>query len=130
MHTIFAKAPINKQAALLVSQTNCEDEKGYLTREELAQLIQILRKRRDIVAAGFVFYSKQHREKFGQLLRRGMLDKRVTRDMNAAREYARLGVEINRLQDDLKLWRKVRKTGLELSRQDWKKSTCNTVSLV
>jgi hypothetical protein len=130
MHTIFAKAPINKQAALLVSQTNCEDEKGYLTRDQLAQLIQILKNRRDIVGAGFVFYNKQHRDRFCRLIRRGMLDKRVTSDINAAREYAGLGVEINRLQDDLKLWRKVRKTGLELSRQDWKKSTCSAVSLV
>lgn len=119
MNDIFTRVPVNKQAALVTGQGGCEAERGYLTCDELCELIERLRRQRDAIGAGFVFYTKAHKANFCNQLRRGNLDRRVTSDMAAALEYVRLGGEIQRLQRDLAQWREVRMVAHGLRSAQW-----------
>jgi hypothetical protein len=122
MMRILALAPVNKQAAIITSQSGCEDDRGYLTRDELCKLIDVTRRRRDEIGASFVFYSKKHKTNFCNDLRHGRLDRRVTTDMPAALEYARLGAEVQRLEKDLQHWREIRRMGHAI--EVWGKDKC------
>ena len=100
--------PINRQAARAACQSACEDERGFLTRQELTRILErIQRKHRLLKRVLGITKKTQHTNTLNAFKRR-LPNHRVQQEPRAFAEYLRCGKEINRLSIELALDRKCR----------------------
>jgi hypothetical protein len=105
---VLSAHPVNRQAAIAVSQTGCEDERGFLTRTELLHLLfRIRRKHRLLKRVLGITKRRQHNNMMRAFAERRPHYK-VQSEPRAFAEYMRCGVEIARLSQELATDRKCR----------------------
>lgn len=106
---IFVRAPVNKLAAVVVSQKGVAETDTPLTREELARIVERLgRKQRLLKRVLGIANKSQHRNAIWKDNKR-LIQYRAQNEPRAFVEYRRIGQEMARLNVELAEMRKCRR---------------------
>lgn len=108
LHKVLLANPINRQSAIIANQSGCEDEKGFLTRQELVDLIRRLVRKHRLLKHILGVRSKAQHTNLRYKYNKKRTQYRQQQDPRAFTEYIRCGNEILRLNRELAIDRKCR----------------------
>ncbi len=112
---IFSNYPINKQTAIVVSQSGCQDEKGFLSFDELVYLIGRIERKHRLLKRVLGIKTKAQHTNLTYAFNKRRKQFRQQAEPRAFAEYIRCGAEIRRLQLELAVDRKCRQMASKYS---------------